>query len=77
MFGYLKHGWMAFAHRLGQIQTGLLLALAYVLVIGPTAIFLRVIGRRDLLDLRATKTGSFAHQKRAIPTDRERCERQF
>ncbi|HEY2389507.1 MAG TPA: hypothetical protein VGK30_21335 [Candidatus Binatia bacterium] len=68
---------MAFVHRLGQIQTGLLLALAYIFVIGPTALFLRVLGRRDLLDVRAKKATTFAYQKHAIPTDRERCERQF
>ena len=77
MFAHLRHWWTAFAHRVGQIQTSILLAIAYVLVIGPTALLLRVIGRRDLLDLHAKKTASFAHPKQAIPTDRERCERQF
>jgi hypothetical protein len=77
MLAHLKRWWMRFAHRLGQIQTALILALVYVLVIGPTSLVLRGIGRRDLLELRTTNTSSFAHEKHAIPTDRERCERQF
>jgi hypothetical protein len=77
VFTYLKRGWMAFAHRVGLIQTAILLSLAYVLVIGPTSIILRVLGRRDLLDLHRKRATSYAHPKRAIPTDRERCERQF
>ena len=77
MLTHLKRGWMAFAHRLGLIQTAILLSLAYVLVIGPTSILLRVVGRRDLLELHGTKAASYAHPKRPIPTDRERCERQF
>lgn len=77
MFTYLKRGWMAFAHRVGVIQTAILLSLAYVLVIGPTSIILRAFGRQDLLELHRTRATSYAHTKRAIPTDRERCERQF
>jgi hypothetical protein len=70
-------GWMAFAHRLGQIQTAILLFLVYVLVIGPLSIVLRLLGQGDLLDARRAKGESFAHPHRQIPTDRERCERQF
>ena len=77
MLAALKHGWMAFAHRLGQIQTSILLFLVYVLVIGPTSLILRVFARRDLLEIRRYEGSSFAHAKKQVPTDRERCEHQF
>jgi hypothetical protein len=73
----LKRGWMAFAHRLGQIQTAIILFLVYVLLIGPLAILLRLSGRGDLLEMRRRRATSFAHQKEQIPGDAERCERQF
>jgi len=72
-----RRGWMRFAHRLGQIQTAILLFLVYALVIGPLAVMLRVFGRRDLLEMRRSARPSFAHPKRQIPTDPERCQRQF
>ena len=78
IFAALKRAWMAFAHALGQLQTGILLSLIYVLALGPMAFVLRVLGRRDLLELRRPSTNaSFAHLKTQVPTDRERCERQF
>ena len=73
----LWSGWVAIAHRLGEAQTVVLLSLVYATVVGPMALLLRLFGRGDLLELRRPRTGSFALPKRAIPTDRERCERQF
>ncbi len=73
----LKHGWMRFAHSLGQIQTAILLFLIYVIVIGPLSFILRVFGRQDLLEVRRSKAPSFAHPKTQVPTDAARCERQF
>jgi hypothetical protein len=77
IFATLKHGWMRFAHYLGQIQTAILLFLIYVLVIGPLSVVLRVLGRQDLLEMRRSKSASFAHSKTQVPTDAARCERQF
>jgi hypothetical protein len=77
MLERLRRGWMWFARRLGQVQTGILLFVVYVLVIGPLAVALRVFGRRDLLEMRRSARPSFAHPKRQIPTDPERCQRQF
>lgn len=77
MLAHAKRGWMVFVHHLGQVQTAIILSLAYFLVIGPIATLLRAFGRRDLLEIRSRKAASFAHDKQAIPTDRERCERQF
>jgi hypothetical protein len=36
-----------------------------------------VLGRRDLLGTRCVAATSFAQPKPKVPTDRERCERQF
>ena len=77
MLARLKRGWMAFADRLGKIQTAIILFLTYVLVLGPISFILRGIGRQDLLELKRTEGATFAHAKKAVPTDRERCERQF
>jgi len=77
LLGTLKRGWMAFAHRLGQIQTAIILFLVYVLLIGPLSLLLRLFGRGDLLEMRRRPGTSFAHQKEQIPSDAERCERQF
>jgi hypothetical protein len=73
----LKRGWMAFAHRLGQVQTAILLFLVYVLVIGPLSLMLRLVGRGDVLEMRRSQQPSFAHPKSQVPTDPKRCERQF
>ena len=77
IFTAIKRGWMVFAHALGRVQTAILLFLVYVLAVGPMAFMLRVVGRRDLLELRRPVGTSFAHSKRQVPTDGERCERQF
>ena len=73
----IKASWMHFVDVLGQVQTTLLLSLIYGLVLGPMALLLRVVRRGDLLALRATDAASFAQPKRMVPTDRERCTRQF
>ena len=73
----LKSGWLGIAQRLGAVQTVVLLTLVYVAVLGPLALLLRVAGRADLLALRGPAGESFALPKQQVPTDRERCERQF
>ena len=60
-----------------KFQTGLILFLTYVLVLGPISMLLRGIARQDLLEMKRTEGSTFAHAKKAVPTDRERCERQF
>jgi hypothetical protein len=77
VFAALKKRWMAFALALGRVQTAILLFLVYVFALGPMAVLLRVFGRRDLLELRRPDGASFAHAKRQIPTDPQRCERPF
>ena len=48
-----------------------------MLILGPMALLLRLFGRGDLLSLRAAKAQSFALAKQMVPTDVERCTRQF
>lgn len=73
----LKRGWMAFALRLGKIQTAIVLFVVYAFVLGPLSLVMRGIVRRDLLEMRHRPRPSFAHSKKQVPTDPERCERQF
>ena len=73
----IKTSWMHFVNVLGQVQTTLILSLIYGLILGPMALLLRLFRRGDLLALRATGGASFAHPKQMVPTDVERCARQF
>ena len=68
---------MRFALVLGRVQTTLLLSLVYILGIGPLWLCMCVLGRRDPLATRRRAAPSFACPKPRVPTDRERCERQF
>jgi len=74
----IGRAWMRFVEALGRVQTTLLLSLVYVVLIGPLWLCMCVLGRRDLLGTRrGGGATSFAVQKSKVPTDRERCERQF
>jgi hypothetical protein len=73
----IKSSWMRFVHVLGHVQTTLILSLIYLLILGPLVLLLRIFGRGDLLSLRAPKLQSFALPKQMVPTDVERCTRQF
>ncbi len=76
-FSGIKASWMHFVDVLGQVQTTLILTLIYLLVLGPMVLVLRLLGRGDLLAMRGGKAQSFAHPKQMVPTDVERCARQF
>ncbi|TFG92635.1 MAG: hypothetical protein E4H11_09210 [Myxococcales bacterium] len=73
----LKSGWMRIAQRLGEVQTVVILTLVYTMVIAPMALLLRLVGCADLLEMRQARGDGFALPKQQVPTDRERCERQF
>jgi hypothetical protein len=73
----LKSGWMRIARCLGEAQTVVILTLVYATVLAPMALLLRLLGRADLLELGRERGESFAVPKSQVPTDRERCERQF
>jgi hypothetical protein len=68
---------MRIARCLGEAQTVVILTLVYATVLAPMALLLRLVGRADLLELQRARGESFAVRKSQIPTDRERCERQF
>jgi hypothetical protein len=73
----LESGWMRIAQRLGEVQTVVILTLVYTMLIAPMALLLRLLGRADLLELRRARGDGFALPKQRIPTDPERCKRQF
>lgn len=50
--------WKAFAHRLGLVQTAILLSLIYHAGVGPLGLFGRLFGR-DLLGLKAAPGASY------------------
>jgi hypothetical protein len=72
----LRSGWMRIVQHLGEAQTVVLLSLVYACVLAAGAA-LRLAGRADLLELHRARGESFALPKQRVPTDRERCERQF
>jgi len=51
----LLNGWMTIAGRFGAVQTMMILALTYLLLIGPVGLAL-VIGRSDPLAKRGLRT---------------------
>ena len=73
----IGRAWMRFVEALGRVQTTLLLSLVYILGVGPLWLCVCLLGRRDLLGTRRPAATSFAAPKAKVPTDRERCERQF
>jgi len=68
--------WKAFAHRLGLIQTAIVLSLIYHAGLGPLGLLGR-LSRRDLLELEPTPGSS--HWKTLPETTRtlERARKQF
>lgn len=73
----IRRAWMRFVDVLGRVQTTLLLSVVYLVLIGPLWLCMCVLGRRDLLAMRRVAATSFSVRKPHVPTDRERCERQF
>ena len=55
----LYEGWLAIAIRFGEVQTLVILAVVYGLVIGPMALVIAA-ARRDLLHKRGHKVGLVA-----------------
>ncbi len=68
--------WKAFAHRLGQIQTTILLTVVYVLAIGVVALVARLRGQ-DLLGLRRSEGPSYWAPMPPITSDVEHAQKQF
>lgn len=68
--------WMKFARILGIINTNILLTVFYILIIGPTALLIKLFGK-DLLDRKAEDRNSFWYKKEHAGPDLERSKRQF
>ena len=72
----LWEGWKAFAHRLGQIQTAILLSLVYHLTIGPIGVIGR-LRRHDLLQMRESADSSYWVNLPGADTTLDRARKQF
>jgi hypothetical protein len=69
-------GWMALAEALGYVNSRILLSLIYYLIIAPTALVLRLIGR-DPLDRRGARRSSYWVARPRVEPSRERFERAY
>ena len=73
----LYAGWLEIAARFGEVQTLLVLAIVYTLVLGPVALALFAL-RRDLLHERGLHlSGSAWSQADTASADPERAKRLF
>ena len=70
-------GWLEIAARFGEVQTLLVLAIVYVLVLGPVAVVLYAF-RRDVLHKRGLHvSGSAWSEADTASADLERAKRLF
>ena len=69
-------GWMWVGHILGQFNTRLLLGLVYFLMMTPTGMVMRLVGR-DPLDRRLKDRPSYWVERNRQPGPRGSMERQF
>ena len=73
----LYAGWLEIAARFGEVQTLLVLAMVYTLVLGPVALVLLAL-RRDLLHKRGLHlSGSAWSEADTASADLERAKRLF
>ena len=74
----LYEGWLAIAIRFGEVQTLVILALVYGLVIGPMALVIAA-ARRDLLHKRGlgTDESTWSEADSVSAPDLERVKRLF
>lgn len=68
--------WKAFAHRLGQVQTTIILSVVYLIAIGPISLISRVLGR-DLLAQRRHERPSYWVALPEVTSTLERARKQF
>ena len=69
-------GWKAFAHKLGVLNTKIILTILYFIVIGTAAMIAKIL-RRDLLDRRLCDEDSFWKARESLPVNLENARRQF
>lgn len=75
-FKRLYNGWMVFAHKLGVVQSTIMLFIIYFLGIGVTWFFCFIL-RRDLLGKSLKDRASFWHERDFKTPTLQECERQF
>lgn len=75
--GPLRNAWMKLAVVLGFINSRILLTIVFALVITPTALILRLIGKRPIQLGPAPESRSYWRPRQAGEFSRERMERQF
>ncbi len=75
----LYRGWMAFAHVLGAINTGVILTVVYVVLIGPIRLILLLMGKDEYQRRRPAPPadGSYFHPVEPIDSTDARSRRQF
>jgi len=72
LFGY----WKRFALALGWVNTRILLFVFFCLIIGPTSLIGRLLGKNFFEDKLST-ANSFWHQREETVATKESCYRQF
>jgi len=73
----LYHGWLAIAARFGHVQTLVILAIFYALILGPISLGI-AISRGDLLAKRGLRvSGSAWREADSVRPELERARHQF
>src|SRR5262245_397880 len=76
MTALLWDGWKSYTRRAAAYQSIVLLSLIYYLVLGPTAIVVKML-RVELLDLNATSRPSYWRTRPVAPTSIDALRRQY
>jgi hypothetical protein len=75
--GPAENAWMAFARAISRITTPIFMAIVYFLVLTPTALVRRKLGKRTLGPPRSASTFWVERQRPDAESARRRMERQF
>jgi hypothetical protein len=75
--GPIEKAWMAFARAISRVTTPIFMAIVYFLVITPTALVRRKLGKRTLSPPRSASTFWVERERRDPESARRRMERQF
>lgn len=76
VLAFLKRGWMRFAKALAVVNTAILLTIAYVVIIGPLSLFVRLFGK-DFLGAKQTDRPSLWQDRDHVEHTLEIARRQF
>jgi saxitoxin biosynthesis operon SxtJ-like protein len=73
----LRRAWMKLAAVLGYVNSRILLTVVFAVVLTPTALLLRVLGRRPVAVSQDRTAGTYWRKRRPEEFTPERMERQF